>query len=172
MQDLENREFRKATRADQDRIWEILQQAILKRKNEGSDQWQDGYPNPKSIMTDIEKDAGYVLVSKGEIIGYAAMMINDEATYEKISGKWLSEGDFVVVHRVAVATEHLGKGWTYFVFDEVEKFARSKNIKSVKVDTNFDNFAMLKILNTLGYHYCGEVEMRGGKRKAFEKILL
>ncbi len=40
-----------------------------------------------------------------------------------------------------------------------------------KVDTNFDNAAMLHILKKLGYTYCGEVYLAGGERKAFEKLL-
>ena len=40
-----------------------------------------------------------------------------------------------------------------------------------KVDTNFDNVAMLHILKKLGYTYCGEVYLAGGERKAFEKLL-
>jgi hypothetical protein len=38
--------FRKATPPEIPQIWDILQQAIIRRKNDGSNQWQDGYPNP------------------------------------------------------------------------------------------------------------------------------
>ena len=53
----------------------------------------------------------------------------------------------------------------------VEENALSNQIYSVKADTNFDNFGMLKIFDKLGYKYCGEVFLRGAKRKAFEKVL-
>ena len=43
-------------------IWEILQQAIVRRKADNSNQWQDGYPNPEVIKSDIEKKAGFVLL--------------------------------------------------------------------------------------------------------------
>ncbi|RYD75593.1 MAG: GNAT family N-acetyltransferase, partial [Sphingobacteriales bacterium] len=36
--------FRPAQIEDQDTIWEILQGAIQRRKEDGSEQWQDGYP--------------------------------------------------------------------------------------------------------------------------------
>jgi hypothetical protein len=36
--------FRKATTSEIPQIWDILQQAIARRKEEdGSNQWQDGY---------------------------------------------------------------------------------------------------------------------------------
>ena len=44
----------------QDRIWEILQDAIRKRKEEGSLQWQDGYPNPEVIADDLKKQVGSI----------------------------------------------------------------------------------------------------------------
>ncbi|MFP3595069.1 GNAT family N-acetyltransferase, partial [Chryseobacterium sp. SIMBA_038] len=40
------------------------------------------------------------------------------------------------------------------------------------VDTNHDNIAMLKILESKGYSYCGEVLLADGMRKAFEKIII
>jgi hypothetical protein len=53
----------------------------------------------------------------------------------------------------------------------IEDFALSNNIFSVKADTNFDNIAMMKIFENLGYTYCGEVYFRGSPRKAYEKVL-
>ena len=59
--------FRKAQEEDADRIWEILQEAIQKRKEEGSNQWQDGYPNPKVIASDLNKQEGFVMILNDEI---------------------------------------------------------------------------------------------------------
>ncbi len=39
------------------------------------------------------------------------------------------------------------------------------------MDTNFDNTPMLRILEKLGYTYCGEVYFRGSARRAYEKVL-
>ena len=163
--------FRKASLADQDIIWDILQQAIKRRKEEGSNQWQDGYPNIDSIKNDIENDYGYVLESENQILGYAAVIFEIEPAYEIIEGKWLSNQEYVVIHRVAVSEVYVGLGIATIIFQEVEKVALSKNIFSIKVDTNFDNTPLLKILNKLNYAYCGEVYFRGSARKAFQKLL-
>ena len=56
-------------------------------------------------------------------------------------------------------------------FSEGLKISRQNGIFSVKVDTNFDNAAMLHLLKKIGYTYCGEVYLAGGERKAFEKLL-
>ena len=163
--------FRQATPDDSREIWQILQQAILRRKNDGSRQWQDGYPNTGTVQSDIEHRIGYVLTENDEVAAYAAVIFNDEPAYEAIEGKWLSEGDFNVVHRVAVCDKAAGKGFATEIFRRIEEFSRKNGILSIKVDTNFDNAAMLRILEKLGYKYCGEVYFRGSARKAFEKVL-
>ena len=76
--------FRKALTADLPEIWEILQQAIQRRKKDGSNQWQDGYPNPEVIQNDLDKGHGFVLIDRNTIIGYTAILINDEPEYEKL----------------------------------------------------------------------------------------
>jgi GNAT superfamily N-acetyltransferase len=166
-----NYHFRKAELSEIAPIWEILQQAIQRRKEDGSNQWQDGYPNPEVIQKDIEKGEGFVLVAGETIIGYSAVLINDEPAYEKIEGKWLTNGDFVVLHRVAISEKYLGKGLAKMILKCIEEFAVSNNIYSIKADTNFDNIAMMKIFESSGYTYCGEVYFRGSPRKAYEKVL-
>lgn len=163
--------FRKATQDDADEIWKILQQAIERRRLDGSLQWQNGYPNPETVNSDIEKQIGYVLTENDRVVAYSAVLLNDEPAYKNIEGKWLSDGDFNVVHRVAVSEEVAGKGYAIEIFRRIEDFSRQNGIFSVKVDTNFDNAAMLHILKKLGYTYCGEVYLSGGVRKAFEKLL-
>ena len=166
-----NYHFKKAELSEIDPVWEILQQAIQRRKEDGSTQWQDGYPNPEVIQKDIEKGEGFVLADGETIIGYSAVLINDEPAYEKIEGKWLTNDDFVVLHRVAISEKHLGKGLAKMILKYIEEFAVSNNIYSIKADTNFDNIVMMKIFESSGYTYCGEVYFRGSPRKAYEKVL-
>jgi GNAT superfamily N-acetyltransferase len=163
--------FRKAKISEAAKIWKILQHAILRRKEDGSTQWQDGYPNLKVVHNDIEKGQGFVLVEGETIVGYSAVIINDEPAYDKIEGKWLTTDDFVVIHRVAISEKHLGKGLAQMIIRYVEDFALKNDIYSIKADTNFDNIAMIKIFEKMGYTLCGLVYLRASPRKAYEKIL-
>lgn len=167
------REFtlRKASNEDKDRIWEILQQAIALRKQDGSQQWQDGYPNLAVIQKDIDEGYGYVFVSDGYIVAYMAVIFDGEPAYNALEGQWLSNQDYVVVHRVAVAQDVKTKGTATLLMKELEALALARDVFSIKVDTNFDNKAMLRVLEKLGYQYCGEVYLRGAARMAFEKLL-
>ena len=163
--------LRKATLSEIPAIWEILQQAIARRKQDGSEQWQDGYPNEQTIQEDLVNDCAYVLVDNGRIIAYAAIIFDIEPAYTEIQGEWLTNDQYVVIHRVATSNEVLGKGIATQLFQLIEGVALESNVYSIKVDTNFDNIPMLKILEKLEYVYCGEVFFRGGARKAFEKVL-
>jgi GNAT superfamily N-acetyltransferase len=163
--------LRKASITELPIIWKILQQAIEQRRRDGSEQWQNGYPNPQVVTHDIENGYGYVLVDNDTIMAYAAIIFDIEPAYEDIKGKWLSSGDYVVVHRVATADNVKGKGVATSLFKLIESLSLEHNVYSIKVDTNFDNIPMLKILDKLNYTYCGEVMLSGAPRRAYEKII-
>ncbi|WP_281633532.1 GNAT family N-acetyltransferase [Flavobacterium luteolum] len=164
--------LRKAALSEVPAIWEILQDAIEQRRLDGSTQWQDGYPNELSIKSDIENGYGYVFTEDESILAYAAIIFDKEPAYENIEGKWLTDGNYTVVHRVAVSKLAKGKGIATKLFQSIEGLSVENKIYSIKVDTNFDNTPMLKILDRLKYTYCGEVYFRGSARKAFEKRLI
>lgn len=164
--------LRQANLSDADRIWEILQQAIQKRKEEGSEQWQNGYPNLDVVENDISNGFGYIIENVDNlIIGYVAIIDEIEPAYTAIEGKWLNDDSYIVIHRLAVAQDIKIKGLGTWAMNEIEKIAITKKIQNIKVDTNFDNIGMLRVFEKLGYHYCGEVYFDGSPRKAFQKII-
>lgn len=163
--------FRKAESADQAQIWAILQQAIIRRKKDGSRQWQDGYPNENVVAKDLKNGFGYVICEGVNIAGYVAIIFNAEPAYDKIEGSWLTNGEFLVVHRLAVSEQYAGRGLAKKILDHTEELALKNQIFSVKADTNFDNVAMLKTFERAGYQYCGKVTFNGSPREAFEKRL-
>lgn len=164
-------ELRKAERAELPTIWEIIQHAIEQRRRDGSSQWQDGYPNPTTLEDDLDKGVAYVLEANGELFLYAAILFEPEPAYEAIEGHWLTNGPYMVMHRIATSPQARGKGIATAFFRMAEDLCRSRGVPSIKVDTNFDNVPMLRILEKLGYTYCGEVYFRGSARRAYEKVL-
>lgn len=162
---------RKAEASDIPKIWDILQQAILRRKKDGSTQWQDGYPNLEVLKIDIDKGYGYVLLEEQNVMGYFAIVINYEPEYLNIEGKWLSNSEFIVIHRIAIDENYIGKNLSASIIQMAEDIAKNENIFSIKVDTNHDNFPMLKIFEKCGFSFCGIVYFRGSPRRAYEKLL-
>lgn len=151
-------------------IWNLLQQGIERRRKEGSNQWQDGYPNIQTVENDLKNGFGFVFKFENEIIGYAALIYNYEPAYDAIKGKWLSDDPYFVIHRLCIDESQLGKGLATKFLLMIENYVSTQNCNSIKVDTNFDNAAMLRIFEKLNYKYCGEVELRGSSRKAFQKV--
>lgn len=163
--------FRKAVLNEAHEIWEILQSAIARRKEDGSTQWQNGYPNLETVEEDISFGKGFVLINENNLVAYCAISKNDEPAYEQIDGAWLTNEVYLVIHRVAVSQKFLNMGFAKEIIRQSENFALENGIFSVRIDTNFDNFAMLRICEQLEYQYCGIVQMHDSDRKAFEKIL-
>lgn len=163
--------FRPATAADNARIWEIVQQAKAQMHREKRQQWDESYPTPEHIANDIGNGYGYVLCDGEHIIAYGAIAFDGEPTYRTIRGEWLSDLPYVVVHRLAVADEAKGRGVATVFMQEVEKLCSEKGVRSFKVDTNFDNLGMQKILERRGFTYCGEISYQGASRRAYEKLL-
>ena len=136
----------KAQPTDLPTIWIIMQQAIEQRRLEGSKQWQQGYPNEKTIYDDIFSGFGFVLTENGIILAYVALIFGTEPAYNVIDGSWITTGDYAVVHRVATSNAAKNKGVATQLFIEIEKEVLKNKYFSIRVDTNFDNIPMLKIL--------------------------
>ncbi|MGL4799730.1 MAG: GNAT family N-acetyltransferase, partial [Cellulosilyticaceae bacterium] len=103
--------FRQAQTIDAREVMTIIEEAQAYFKGAGIDQWQNGYPNLEVIEADIQKGKSYVLVRDGQIVASAALSFNDERTYDKIyEGRWLSEGSYGVIHRIAVKDTCKGCG--------------------------------------------------------------
>lgn len=164
-------QLRRATGTDAKSIWIILQDAIEKRRLEGSRQWQMGYPNLEVVKSDIEEGVGYVIEENEGVVAYAAIIFGIDPAYNHLKGEWLSDGKYVVLHRIATAAAVRRKGYAVKLLKMAEQMARGRGIFSIRLDTNFDNDSMLYILKKLDYTYCGEVLMRGEPRMAFEKLL-
>ena len=67
--------IKKSSVNDVQAIMKLVHQAQLYFKNNGIDQWQDGYPKDENIYSDIDKGHSYVLFQNNIIIKKA---------YEKI----------------------------------------------------------------------------------------
>lgn len=163
--------FRKAEIADSDRIWQIILQAKEQMRLRNSRQWQDGYPAMENIVDDIQKDYGHVLCLDNAVIAYGAIIFVGEPAYDSILGNWLSELPYVVVHRLAVADEVKNRGVATLYMQKVAEISRQKGVRSFRVDTNFDNLYIRKMLQALDFTYCGEIFYDKNSRLAYEKLI-
>jgi N-acetylglutamate synthase-like GNAT family acetyltransferase len=163
--------FRKAKQTDIERVWQIILQAKEQLRRMNSRQWQDGYPAIENIENDIVNGYGYVLCGDKGVIAYGAVIFDGESAYNDISGKWLSDLPYAVVHRLAVADEVKNRGMATLFMQKIQELCKQKDIRSFRIDTNFDNLYMQKILFALDFTCCGEIFYDRNQRRAYEKIL-
>jgi GNAT superfamily N-acetyltransferase len=165
-------EYGLALMTDVPRIWEIIGQAKAQMKRAGSQQWQDGYPTLEIIAADIAAAHGFVLRKEGEVVAYGAVSFDSEPAYGALEGAWLKDQSYVVIHRLAVADGMKHQGVATRFFRHAAQYAARRGVHSFRVDTNFDNTYMLRLLKTVGFTGCGKVSYGPrGERLAFEKLI-
>ena len=169
--------LRKALHSDLGKIWEIMLQAKEMMRREGRRQWTEEYPLPVDMEYDIDKGDGYVLYIdresfKDEVMAYGAVVFDGEPNYAMIKGKWLTNGNYVVLHRLAVSDKYKNMGVATIFMQRVEELARTEGVTAFRVDTNFDNVAMRRIFIKGNFTQCGEITVKDGTpRIAYEKCL-
>lgn len=163
--------FRLATLEDLPQIMPIMEAAVARMLREGKRQWDETYPALPHIMDDVIARRGYLLEECGRVMAYGAVVYTGEPAYDDLDGEWLSDEAYVVVHRLAVSQDCQGSGMATQFLNMVENMAAEKGIGSFRIDTNYDNFAMLHLMEKCGFEYCGDVMYERGSRRAFEKLI-
>lgn len=166
-------EFRQAKISDLDQIVEIIELSKKYLKETKVDQWQDGYPAKEDLRRDIESGNSYVLTNKDEIVATTVISLDGESTYNSIfNGEWITNEDYIVIHRVAVHDKYKGKGIFKELIKEAESLALNKGISSIKIDTHRDNISMQRAVVKNDFKKCGIIYLEeGSERIAFEKVL-
>lgn len=162
--------FRKSNLEDVPSIMHIINKAKTSLKASGIDQWQNGYPNEEVIKEDILRGESYVATLKGVVVGTVAITFGIEHHYEHIrEGEWLNnDGEYGVIHRIAVDDDYKGKGIAGFLMNHAKVIGEGK-IHSLRIDTHEKNLPMQRAIMKAGFSYCGKVTIQeGGERFTFE----
>ena len=163
--------IRKTTKSDIPAVMEIyaFAQGYMKDNN-NPNQWGDVHPPQTLIEEDIKAGHSYVCVDENKIVAVFYFNVESDPTYSKIDGSWLNDEPYGVVHRIARGPDAKGAG----AFCLSWCFAQYPNIR---IDTHRANVAMLKLLENLGFEYCGVIWLNLGdgrheddERVAFQKI--
>lgn len=143
-----------AKREDLKEIYQIVQDAKEAMKSDGLVQWQDGYPNMNTLEGDIDNDHLFVLKIQDEIVGLC--VINDDyySQYQGVPEKQ----DCLMIHRVAIAKNHLRKGYGKMIILSAIKEIRERNYPYAVIDTNSENLKMIKLIESCGFKYVSDFE--------------
>ena len=125
------------------------------------------WPPRDLIRRDIEQGRSFVCVEAGEILAvfYYAYGYDIDPTYRIIEdGAWIGGDTYGVVHRIAAKTGYgAGKYCIRWAFAQCGQ---------LRIDTHADNQVMQKVLERLGFRYCGIIHVAEDTdpRLAYEKI--
>ena len=157
--------IRKTTYADVFEAAKIYDMAReFMRKSGNLEQWSSGHPNAEDIERDIADSSSYVCVEDDEIVAVFFFKVCEDPTYKKIyEGEWKKDGEYAVIHRVAV--KYNGHGLADKIYAHC--FALHPNIR---IDTHRDNIPMQRSLAKNGFEYCGIIYIDdGSERLAYQK---
>lgn len=149
-----------------DEVMKIIEDTKEILRNEGINQWQNGYPNRDTIMNDILCETGYLIINEGSIVGYVSLQYDEDPNYEVIRGRWNFLLPYATIHRFVIAPEYRRRGFALQAMICIEEFCERSVIR---VDTSFENIGMRKLLHSLSYQECGIVKVSDGDRLAYDK---
>lgn len=164
---------RKATEQDAASIMTIIDHAKQLLKADGSEQWQNGNPNEQTILEDIEKGYGQLLIVDGEIAGTSALLTDPDPNYEVIhDGAWKNDLDpYATIHRLAISDKFRGMRLANYFFSNLHSLAYSQGFRNYRIDTHEKNKRTQGLIANFGYAYRGQIFVDPspeGERKAYE----
>ena len=163
---------RTANKKDISEIMKIVEKAKIYMKENKINQWSENYPNEDVFLTDLKENRLYVAEIDKKVVGMAVLVLDGDADYKNIDGKWLSDGEYGVIHRIAVNPDYKSQNVAKNLLDFFEDKLKELNYDSIRVDTHKDNKSMLRFIEKNGFQKCGIVYIRKtDKRIAFEKPL-
>ena len=157
-------EIRKATKEDLPVILALYECArTFMAQNGNASQWGTTNPPRSLIESDIAAGKSYVCIAEGKIAAVFYFAVEREPTYAVISGAWLDDAPYGVVHRLASDGVTKGAG-TFCLQWALEQCG------NLRIDTHRDNRPMQGLLAKLGFSRCGTITIADGtERIAFQK---
>ena len=135
---------------DLDRVKEIAEACAEKMIENNIFQWNEKYPSKEIFREDIKNNALFVARINSEIVGCVMFSSYKDDVYKNV--KWISEdSNNLYIHRLAVHPKFQKKGIARKMMDYAEAFAKSKNHKSIRLDTFSKNQRNNKFYKLRGY---------------------
>ena len=165
--------IRRTDYGDLPAVMEIINAAKRFFRENGIDQWQRGTPNEEMIKEDIKNGESYVAEIDGKVCATVMISLRGEPTYRVINnGKWLNDGSYGVLHRIAVSPDCKKSGIATAFVKKAEEITREAGFLSLRADTHNDNKPMRGMLTKNGFTLCGGITLAdGSSRWGFEKII-
>lgn len=162
---------RKAMISELAEINDIFINAIDIMDKNNIPQWDEVYPDIKTLREDIIKKQMFACEIDEQIA--SVFVLNNEFDEEYVSGDWkYADETFNVVHRLCVNPLFQNQGIAKQTMCIIERLLVDINIQSIRLDAFSLKPYALKLYENLGYKKVGEVNWRKGLFYLYEKKLL
>lgn len=138
--------------------------------------WTHGiYPGRESIKAAISSGSQYVCECGGRIVG--AFVFNTDPAGSNYKGEWerqLNEGEYMIIHALAVDPEENGKGIALKMVEYCIEYAKAAGFMAVRLDVVPGNYPARRLYEKAGFKFAGVKDLDRGIEEipAFELLEL
>ena len=141
-----------------ERVMKIIEEGREFLKEQGVNQWQHGSPSRDVIINDTNAGISYIYEKSGELVATAMLTTLDE-DYENYPTFWSENSSYLAIHRLATSKQFRNQGIAREFLEAIYLFAKSQNIKYLRIDTHLDNKIMRKFLSGFGFEEKGVIKL-------------
>ena len=141
-----------------ERVMKIIEDGREFLKEQGVNQWQHSSPSRDVIINDINAGISYIYEKSGELVATAVLTTLDE-DYENYSTFWSENSSYLAIHRLSITKQFRNKGIAREFMEDIYHFAKTQNIKYLRIDTHLDNKIMRKFLSGFGFEEKGVIKL-------------
>lgn len=162
--------IRPAEEGDLEPLWARVRSAVAFMNALGNPQWNENYPTPEHFSAAREAGTLFVAVEEGEILG--GVILDETQAPEYGPLPWTTPERALVIHKLALGQEGMGRGVAAKLLAFAEETARARGLEGLRVDTYHKNKPMQRLLAKEGFSFVGAIHFPGqqpGEYLCFEK---
>ena len=133
----------------------------------GIDQWDENYPDYKSILNDLRSQTLFAYRKGNAILGIVVLNESQDEEYNEVKWSTKKHDRFLVVHRLAVMPQHQGKGIARKLMDFAEQWAREQKYIAIRLDTFSQNERNQRFYDNRGHTNLGPVFLKYKKEHPY-----
>ena len=150
--------LRKTKIEELEQVMKIIEDGRVFLKEQAINQRQHGSPSRDMIINDINEGISYIYEKSGKLVA-TAMLTTFDGDYENYPTLWSENSSYLAIHQLATAKQFWNQGIMREFMEVIHFFAKSQNIKFLRIDTHFDNKIMRKFLSNFGFEERGIIKL-------------
>jgi len=162
------RTFERAAPADAEAVWALFQEAKRTGRENGTTDWDDGYPTREIVEEDIACGALWALREDGRLI--AAISLIREDFEDDLDVGW-TDAPSCILARLCVDPALQGRGIGADMMLRITREARRQGFRATRHLAALKNPAALHLYRKLGYRELGRVVCFDIDFVAFERLI-